>query len=25
LIEVVGFWLFNMDINSTKLYEKDLL
>jgi len=25
MVEVVGYWLFNMDINSTKLYEKDLL
>ena len=25
MVEVIGFWLFNMDFNSLKQYEKDML
>lgn len=25
IIEIVGYWLFNMDLYSTQKFEKDLL
>lgn len=25
MIEVISYWLFNIDINALKLFEKDLL